>query len=153
MKANEALFDDNERHIGTRYTSLGHYFCQITILADNEPNPRNQADFNNLKSLFSQLSDEQVFEIARTLKFKVHYLKFDSDFHSNPDEEEVHLILTTNPNLKQWATIYPGLKFVKAYIVAHNRSKLTGPPLPERVFNKVVVKINIPEETVPQLLD
>ena len=95
------------------------------------------------------MSDEQIYEIARALKFSVHYAKHDFDYCSNSDEEEVHLSLLCNPDFKQWATTYPGLRFLRVFIIAHNRSKLTGAPLPERVFNKIVVKIRFPETTGP----
>ena len=148
-KANEAFYQDDATHIGTRYTSLGHYYCQITILSDEKPVPENQADFNNLKVLFEQMSEEQIFEIAKTLKFTIHYAKHDPDYYSNSDEEEVHLILMHNVDFKHWASTHPGLKFIKAYIIGHSRSKLTGSPLPERVFNKMVVKINVPKVNTP----
>ena len=95
------------------------------------------------------MNEEQVFELARTLKFNVHYVKPDNEYFVNSDEEEVHLQLTTNKDFKQWATTYPGLTFTKVQIVAHGRSKLTGPPLPERVFNKISVRISLPEVSLP----
>lgn len=95
------------------------------------------------------MSEEQIFEIARTLKFNVSYIKPDNEYFVNSDEEEVHLQLITNKDFKQWSTTYPGLIFSKVQIIAHGRSKLTGPPLPERVFNKIIVRINLPEISRP----
>ena len=95
------------------------------------------------------MNEEQIYDITRTLKFSLHYVKHDSDYSSNSDEEEVHLTLLTNNELKNWATIHPGLKYNHAHIVSHNRSKLTGYPLPERVFNKIVLVISLPSLAVP----
>ena len=95
------------------------------------------------------MNEEQVFEIARTLKFNVHLTKPDNDYAVNSDEEEVHAQLVTNSDFHQWTVTYPGLTFSKVSIVSHNRSKLTGPPLPERVFNKIKVRINFPKTSRP----
>ena len=148
-KDNISKFNDDVKHIGTRYTSLGQYYCQLTILSEDKPTAQNKPDFNNLSNHFEQMSDEQIYDLARTLKFNVHYVKHDSDFSSNSDEEEVHLTLLTNNDFKNWATIHPGLKYNRAHIVSHNRSKLTGYPFPERIFNKIVVTVNLPSHTAP----
>ena len=148
-KSNESLYHEDDKHIGTRYTSLGHYFCQLTFTAADKPVSENKADYKNLSTLFAQLTDEQLYEMTRTIKFNVSYAKHDVDYHSNSDEEEVHAILLTNSDLEQWATTYPGLRFNRVQIIAHSRSKLTGPPLPERVFNKILVKLTIPATPNP----
>ena len=118
-------------------------------MTEDKPTEQNQPDFNNISNIFSQMNDEQIYELTRTLKFNVHYIEHDTDFISNSDEEEVHLTLLTNNDFKNWATIHPGLKYSHVHIVSHNRSKLTGYPLPERIYNKLVVNISLPKLPVP----
>ena len=148
-KAVAAKFSDDDTYIGSRYCSLGHYFCQFSIFASESPTPRNVADYNNIKNIFAQMGNKQVYDLVRTIKFNVPFVKFDSEFCRISERDEADPVLLKNEDYQQWLNTHPGLKFHEVYIAAHDRSKLTGAPYPERIFNKIVLILDFPENINP----
>ena len=148
-KAVAAKFNDDDTYIGTRYCSLGHYFCQFSIFAKESPTAQNVTDYNNIRNIFTQMGNKQVYDLVRTIKFNIPFVKYDSEFCRTSRREEADPILLKNEDYEQWTTTHPGLKFNEVYIVAHDRSKLTGAPYPERIFNKIVLILDFPENSNP----
>ena len=139
-KENELKNHEEPSHIGTRYISLGLYYCELSFKADTSRTPtKDQID---LKEKIMAMTNPQIFELARIAKFDVPYVELDDDYYSNRNDE-VDELFAKNPDVIEWRHAYK-IRFVSSTILVHNRSRLTGSPFPERYFNRITLKIHFP---------
>ena len=140
-KENDAKNKDQNCHIGTRYISLGLYYCELTLRADTSRTPTEAQ--NDLKDRVMSMTNTQIFELARIAKFDIPYVELDNDYYSNRNDE-VDEYFSNNPDVLEWKHAYLGMRIVSSTILAHSRSKLTGSPFPERTFNRITLKLHFP---------
>ena len=132
---------DKNDHVGTRFISLGHYYCEISFKADTTRTPTQEQTM--LKDQIMSLTNAQIFEIARIAKFDIPYVEIEDDYFTNRTDS-IDEYFGSNPDITLWKNSYNGLRLVSATILSHERSKLTGSPFPERVFNRITIKIHFP---------
>ena len=128
-------------HLGTRFCSLGYFYCELIFKADSTRAPT--PDHQNIRNQIIQMNNEQIFEIARAVKFDLKFVELDDDYFTNTSDD-VDELLAQNADLHNWKHAHSGLKFVSAKISSHTRSRLTGAPFPERVFNRITIKVHFP---------
>ena len=139
-KENELKNLNEPSHIGTRYISLGLYYCELSFKADTSRTPTKEQ--NDLKDRIMAMTNPQIFELARIAKFDVPYVELDDDYFSNRNDE-VDELFANNPDFIEWKNAYH-LRLVSSTILVHNRSRLTGSPFPERYFNRITLKLHFP---------
>ena len=143
-KDNDMRNRDKNDHIGSRYISLGYYYCEIAFKADTSRTPTQ--DQVNLKDRIMTLTNAQIFEIARIAKFDIPYVEIEDDYFTNRSDD-INEYFCSNPDIREWKKAYEGLRLMSSTIMAHDRSKLTGSPFPERVFNRITLKLHFPRLT------
>lgn len=139
-KENEMKNLNEPSHIATRYISLGLYYCELSFKSDTSRAPtKEQLD---LRERIMSMTNTQIFELARIAKFDIPYVELDDDYFSNRNDE-VDELFASNPEFIEWRRVYH-IRLVSSTILTHSRSKLTGSPFPERVFNRITLKIHFP---------